>query len=96
MKTTANFIEELLQRPIAESKITDLTFTMVSMLMKQYAKHVRDEDRKVVAENVVMCRVDYTGKKVDNDNEFSNSSGYSFSTKIDKESILDAPKIELK
>lgn len=84
MKTTANFIEELLQRPIIESDITDLTFSMVGQLMKEYAEHVRNEDRKLITKHVKM-----TGIAYGNDTSITDYE-------VDIDSILNTPKLELK
>lgn len=92
MKTTVNFIQELLQRPIAESEITDLTFTMVGMLMKQYAEHVRDEDRKVIADSVNLLIGGGYSDEIENTYNGSNGDF----VEVNKESIINAPKQELK
>lgn len=85
MKTTANFIEELLQRPIIESDITDLTFSMVGQLMRNFAEYVRDEDRKTLHKYIVMGKKGAFGV-------YWNQSDLV----VDNDSIINIPKQELK
>ena len=48
MKSTHEIIEEYLQRPISESEVTDLTFSMIHQMMKQYAQQFIDAANQII------------------------------------------------